>query len=206
MRKITNLFAPRIVFIGFFAAVFFLLNGASVQAQAGRLKARQTGKLGKQIAEPTSTAQERSAPTNSAPTNTEPPPQENRPKVMQQALQPANPRLNAIVLDRFLPRLDLSEEQRTQILTVRLQHIRKLRTLIDMERVHSRAYDEALFDLSLDTKEIEKRTAQLAEIRTDMLNAQAKLFLDLRRLLTPEQFTKLRQMMEEERALKRNAP
>lgn len=201
MRKRTNLFAPRIVFIGFFAAVFFLLNGASVQAQAGRLKARQTGKLGKQIAEPTSTTQERSAPANN-----EPAAQANRPKVMQQALQPANPRLNAIVLDRFLPRLDLSEEQRTQILAVRLQHIRKLRTLIEMERVHSRAYDEALFDLSLDTKEIEKRTAQLAEIRTDMLNAQAKLFLDLRRLLTSEQFTKLRQMMEEERALKRNAP
>lgn len=201
MRKTTNLFAPRIVFIGLFAAVVFLLNDASLQAQAGRLKARQTGKLGKQIAEPTSAAQERSAPANN-----EPAAQETRPKVMQQALQPANPRLNAIVLDRFLPRLDLSEEQRTQIMAIRLQHIRKLRTLIDMERVHSRAYDEALFDLSLDTKEIEKRTGQLAEIRTDMLNAQAKLFLDLRRLLTPEQFTKLRQLMEEERALKRNAP
>jgi Spy/CpxP family protein refolding chaperone len=32
------------------------------------------------------------------------------------------------------------------------------------------------------------------------------MFLDLRRILTPEQFTKLRQLMEEERALKRNAP
>ncbi len=199
MRKITKAFTLHLVFTGVFAAAFFLLKMDSAQAQVGRLKPRQIQKLENRASEPQ--AQEKVAsPTNETTT------QETRPKAQQQGLQPANPRLQAIVLDRFLPRLDLTDEQRKQIQTVRVQHIRKLRTLIDMERVHSRAYDEALFDLSLDTKEIEKRTAQLAEIRTDMLNAQAKLFLELRRLLTPEQFTKLRQLMEEERALKRNAP
>ncbi len=201
MRKITKAYFLHISFWSFFAAVFFLLNIELAQAQARRLKPKQLQKLEQQAVEPTAQSQDKTAPTTAEPTT-----QQNRPKTMQQALQPANPRLQAVVLDRFLPRLDLSDEQRKQIQIARLQHIRRLRTLFDLERVHSRAYDEALFDLSLDPKEIEKRTAQLAEVRTDMLNTQAKLFLELRRLLTPEQFTKLRQLMEEERALKRNAP
>ena len=61
------------------------------------------------------------------------------------------------------------------------------------------AYDDALFDLTLDQKEIEKRMTQLAEVRTDMLTAQARFFIELRQFLTPEQFAKLRQLMEDER-------
>jgi Spy/CpxP family protein refolding chaperone len=193
MKKITKQLARCLVFAGLFASCIFL---PSAQAQIGGLKARQIRKAERQIANAPEQSQDK-APT---PIN-EATPQVNRP----QNLQPANPRLQAVVLDRFLPRLDLTEEQRKQIQIARVQHIRRLRTLFDLERAHSRAYDEALFDLSLDTREIEKRTAQLAEVRTDMLNTQAKLFLELRRLLTPEQFTKLRQLMEEERALKRNA-
>jgi Spy/CpxP family protein refolding chaperone len=164
------------------------------------LAQRQTKKLEKQAVAPTAQTQERTAP----PTN-EPATQPNRP--LQQTLPGINnPRLQAIVLDRFLPRLDLSHEQRGQIQTVRIQHLRRMRVLLDLERVQTRAYDEALFDLSLDQNEIEKRTTQLAETRSDMLNAQAKLFLELRRILTPEQFARLRQIMEEERALRKNAP
>jgi Spy/CpxP family protein refolding chaperone len=189
-----------ILICGLLMTGLFLLNVALTQAQARRLNQKQIKKLEQQTATTTSASETAAPQTNET---TTPP---NRPKPAQPNLQPGNIRLQAIVLDRFLPRLDLTEDQRTKIQIMRLQHVRRMRTLMEMERVHTRAYDEALFDLTLDQKEIEKRTTQLADIRTDMLNAQARMFLDLRRILTPEQFTKLRQLMEEERALKRNAP
>jgi Spy/CpxP family protein refolding chaperone len=195
MKRINDILVCGLLMTG-----LFLLNVAWPQAQARRLNQKQIKKLEQQTATTTSASETAAPQTNET---TTPP---NRPKPAQPNLQPGNIRLQAIVLDRFLPRLDLTEDQRTKIQIMRLQHVRRMRTLMEMERVHTRAYDEALFDLTLDQKEIEKRTTQLADIRTDMLNAQAKMFLDLRRILTPEQFTKLRQLMEEERALKRNAP
>jgi Spy/CpxP family protein refolding chaperone len=200
MKRITKTRFVNIVGVSFLAAAMLLLNVALAQAQAGRLAQRQAKKLEKQAVAATEQTQEKTAPATNEPAT-----QPNRP--LQQALPGMNnPRLQAIVLDRFLPRLDLSPEQRTQILNMRQQHVRRMRTLLDLERVQTRAYDEALFDLSLDQKEIEKRTTQLAETRSDMLNAQAKMFLELRRILTAEQFAKLRQIMEEERALRKNAP
>ncbi|MBL8206857.1 MAG: hypothetical protein JNM09_21675 [Blastocatellia bacterium] len=201
MKRISEVTFIQIVVSAVLIVVACLLIDDIAQAQAGRFNQRQIRKLEKQAGTMPDQSQEKPAPTPNEPVT-----QPNRLKALQQGLQPANPRLQAIVLDRFLPRLDLTEEQRTQVQNARSQHIRRLRTLVELERAHTKAYDEALFDLSLDAKEIEKRAAQLAEVRTDMLNAQARLFLDLRRLLTPEQFTKLRQLMEEERALKRNAP
>jgi Spy/CpxP family protein refolding chaperone len=121
----------------------------------------------------------------------------NRPKPLPAVLN--NPRLQALVLDRFLPQIDLTPEQKGKIRDVRVQHIRRMQTLMAMERAHTMAYDEALFDPGMDQKEIEKRTTQLAEVRHDSLKAQARFFLDMRQILTPEQFTKLRQLMEEER-------
>jgi Spy/CpxP family protein refolding chaperone len=201
MKKITETTFRQVIGVSLLFAVFSLLSPVVIQAQAGRLNQRQIKKQEKQALASTAKEQEQPPATTNAPGA-----QPNRPRPMQQALQGGNPRLQAIVLDRFLPRLDLSEEQRKQIQIMRLQHVRRMRTLLEMERVHTRAYDEALFDLSLDQREIEKRTAQLAEARADLLNAQARLFLELRRTLTPEQFTRLRQLMEEERALKQNAP
>ena len=110
-----------------------------------------------------------------------------------------NPRLQAIVLDRFLPQIALSPEQLGKIKNLRFQHVRKMQNLLALERSHMKAYDDALFDLTLDQKEIEKRMTQLAEVRTDMLTAQARFFIELRQFLTPEQFAKLRQLMEDER-------
>lgn len=199
MKKITSVFS-RILF-GLLTAALLLLSTSPVQAQSRRLIQKQVKKLEKQTATPATKSQ---TPEPVSPTPIQSETQQNRPNIA--GLQPANPRLQAVVLDRFLPRLDLTDEQRKQIQLTRLQHIRRLRTLLDIERAHTRAYDEALFDLSIDTKEVEKRAAQLAEVRTDMLNAQAKFFLELRKLLTPEQFTKLRQLMDEERAFKRAAP
>ena len=121
--------------------------------------------------------------------------QPNRP------LQPvlATPRLQVMVLDRFLPQIDLTPEQKGKIRAMRPQHIRRLQTLMAMERAHTKAYDDALFDPSLDQKEIEKRVTQLSEVRDDLLKAQSKFVIELRQILTTEQFTKLRQLMEDER-------
>ena len=201
MKRITKTGFGKIASTAFLAAAMLLLNMEPAAAQARRLAQRQAKKAEKQVDATTEPKQEPIAPATNAPQTTQP----NRP--LQQVLPGVNnPRLQAIVLDRFLPRLDLSNEQRTQIQATRFQHVRRLRTLLDLERAQTRAYDEALFDLSMDQKEIEKRMTQLAETRTDMLHAQARLFLDLRRILTPEQFTRLRELMEEERALRKNAP
>lgn len=199
MKRITS--ASSTILFGILATALIILSALPAQAQSRRLIQKQVKRLEKQTATPATTTQ---TPEPASPTPNQSETQQNRPNIG--GLQPANPRLQAVVLDRFLPRLDLTEEQRKQIQLTRLQHIRRLRTLLDIERAHTRAYDEALFDLSIDTKEVEKRAAQLAEVRTDMLNAQAKFFLELRRLLTPEQFTKLRQLMDEERAFKRTTP
>ncbi|MFN7928027.1 MAG: hypothetical protein U0Y68_08780 [Blastocatellia bacterium] len=110
-----------------------------------------------------------------------------------------NPRLQVMVLDRFLPQIDLTPEQKGKIREMRAIHIRRLQTLMAIERAHTKAYDEALFDPTMDQKEIEKRVAQLSEVRDDLLKAQSKFVIELRQILTTEQFTKLRQLMEEER-------
>lgn len=200
MKRITKARFVYIVGAGFLVATMLLLNADLAQAQTGLLTQKQARKLEKQAVAPTNQTQETTPPATNEPAT-----QPNRP--LQQALSGMNnPRLQAIVLDRFLPRLELSTEQQRQIQTMRLQHVRRMRMLLELERAQTRAYDEALFDLSLEQKEIEKRMSQLAETRTDMLSAQAKLFLELRRILTPEQFAKLRQLMEEERALRKNAP
>lgn len=202
MKRINKPGLGKIAGVAVLAAAMFLFNMESAAAQARRLAQRQARKVEKQVVATTEQKQENNAATVTNEPQATPP---NRP--LQQALPGMNnPRLQAIVLDRFLPRLELSNEQRTQIQATRFQHVRRLRTLLDLERAQTRAYDEALFDLSLDQKEIEKRMMQLAETRTDMLQAQARLFLDLRRILTPEQFTRLRELMEEERALRKNAP
>lgn len=157
--------------------VFFL---ADVSAQNGRLKQKL-----QRLEQAGTTTQENA------------PPRQNRPNAPTPGI--TNPRLQAIVLDRFLPQIDLTPEQQAKIKNLRFQHVRKMQNLIAMERSHTKAYDDALFDPNLDQKEIEKRMTQLAEIRTDMLTAQAKFFIELRQVLTPEQFVKLRQVMEDER-------
>lgn len=193
MKRITELPSGKILLGGLIAALLL----AAAQAQGAWLNQQRQKKLAQQPA--TSPAE---STTQSQTESTQPP--QNRPKSRPQI---ANPRVQAIVLDQFLPRIDLSQQQNVQVRQLRFQHIRKMRTMLDMERVHTRAYDEALFDPTLDQKEIEKRTHQLAEIRTDLLNAQARFFIELRQILTPEQFAKLRQLMEEERALRmKNTP
>lgn len=184
MKRITNTQALLL------SGLLTVLLCAVGQAQGARLQQ-------KKIATPTSTAE---SPATTAPQETQP----TRPNAV---VTLANPRLQAIVLDQFLPRIALTPEQTTRIRQLRFQHIRKMRTLLDLERAQTRVYDEALFDPAVDAKEIEKRTTQLAEARADMLKAQAQFFLDLRQVLTPEQITKLRQLMEEERAAKqKNTP
>ncbi len=193
MKKITEQFSGKILRGGLIVALCCVTG----LAQGARVNQQRQKKLAQQAA---------AASTETTPesqTGTTQPPQ-NRPNA-----RPAitNPRVQAIVLDQFLPRIDLSPEQLGKARQLRFQHVRKMRTMMEMERAHTKAYDEALFDPLLDQKEIEKRTAQLAEIRTDLLSAQARFFIELRQILTPEQFTKLRQMMEEERALRmKNAP
>ena len=193
MKRITDLLSGKILMGGVLAALLLV----TAQAQGGRLNQQRQKKLAQQqAATPAESTTQQQTEANQPP--------QNRPK----ALPPiGNPRVQAIVLDQFLPRIDLSQQQNVQVRQLRFQHIRKMRTMLDLERVHTRAYDEALFDPTLDQKEIEKRTHQLAEIRTDLLNAQARFFIELRQILTPEQFAKLRQLMEEERALRmKNTP
>jgi Spy/CpxP family protein refolding chaperone len=193
MKRITELLRGKILMGGLLAALLLV----TAQAQGARLNQQKQKKLAQQsAATPAESTTQQQTEANQPP--------QNRPK----ALPPrGNPRVQAIVLDQFLPRIDLSQQQNVQVRQLRFQHIRKMRTMLDMERVHTRAYDEALFDPTLDQREIEKRTHQLAEIRTDLLNAQARFFIELRQILTPEQFAKLRQLMEEERALRmKNTP
>jgi LAS superfamily LD-carboxypeptidase LdcB len=182
MKKISNLPVVKLLLLALITALLL----TTVNAQAVRLNKRKLQKLEQQQPEEKSLA-----PSNPKA------PQQNRPQTINPSV--ANPRLQAIVLDRFLPQIDLSQEQMVKIRTLRAQHVRRMQTFIAMERVHTKAYDEALFDPDLDQKEIEKRTAQLAEVRADLLNAQARFFIELRQVLTPEQFAKLRQLMEEER-------
>ena len=193
MKKITELPSAKLLFGGLLVVLLL----ATVHAQGGRMNQQRQKKLAQQQA---ASSTETTTPSQTEPTQ----PPQNRPNALPQL---ANPRVQAIVLDKFLPRIDLTPEQIGTVRNLRVQHIRKMRTMIEMERIHTKAYDEALFDPTMDQKEIEKRTNQLAEIRTDMLNAQARFFIELRQTLTPEQFARLRQLMEEERALRmKNTP
>ena len=184
MKRISDFRAPHVLL----CSIVALLLLATANAQNAGLNKRQAQKLGPPQARETTTEE-----------TTPPPPQAqpNRPNPRQPMV--VNPRLQVMVLDRFLPQIDLTPEQKVKLRDMRGQHIRRLQTLMAMERAHTKAYDEALFDPTMDQKEIEKRVAQLSEVRDDLLKAQSKFVIELRQILTTEQFTKLRQLMEEER-------
>lgn len=181
MKRINEFLVTKLILGGLVA----LLSLVNVSAQNARLNKQKLAK------------QEQAASDNTAQENAQPQTKQDRPNAPTPGI--TNPRLQAIVLDRFLPQIDLKQEQRAQIKNLRFQHVRKMQNLLALERSHTKAYDDALFDPNLDQKEIEKRVSQLAEVRTDMLTAQAKFFIELRQVLTPEQFMKLRQIMEDER-------
>ena len=187
MKRITNFLGRQFVLVTLCAG----LSCVVVQAQGQKKPATQ----------PVATQTVPPAPTTTQ--NTPQQTEQNRPRPLPSLV---NPRVQAIVLDQFLPRIALTPEQTNKVRQLRVQHIRKMRTLLELERAQTKLYDDALFDPTVDQKEIEKRTSQLADARTDLLKAQAQFFLDLRQVLSTEQITKLRELMEEAQAMKKNAP
>ena len=182
MTKITNLFLALMIFCGLIAGV------AETSAQAKRFTAKRLAKL------ESKDAQSRTDQTQ---------PETNLPnRLNAKANQPALPRLQALVLDRFLDRLELIPEQKMKLREVRMLHLRQIRSLLDLERAQAKVYDDVLYSNEFEAKLIEKRAADLAETRGEIIKTQARLFIEVRKILTPEQFSKLRQLVEEERVMR----
>lgn len=188
MMKITRSFLSAVILCGIFSAF------SDSAAQPKRLTAKRLAKL------------ENKEATNATNPNTnqqQTPPENNvvsRPNAKPNQTVP--PRLQALVLDRFLDKLELVPDQKIKLREVRMLHLRQIRSLLELERAQAKVYDDVLYSNEFEAKQIEKRAADLAETRGEIIKTQARLFIEVRKILTPEQFAKLRQLVEEERMMR----
>ncbi len=189
MTKITKIIFMALVFGG------LIFSTVAINAQGKRLNAKRLAKLESREAQngipPSIDQQQQTPPENNVAT-----------RAYAKAAQPVPPRLQALVLDRFLDRLELASEQKTRLREVRMLHVRQARSLLELERAQTKVYDDALYSNEFDAKLIEKRATDLAETRGEIIKTQARLFIEVRKILTPEQFAKLRQLVEEERMMR----
>ena len=103
------------------------------------------------------------------------------------------------MLDRMTEQLDLSDQQKQDLDAVLAAHRKAMRSTREAmgaaretldSRVHAETFDEAA---------IRKAAAVMAVLEADQAVGRAKLFQEIRGILTPEQFQKLEQTREERR-------
>ncbi|MER3426715.1 MAG: hypothetical protein C4334_01245 [Pyrinomonas sp.] len=100
----------------------------------------------------------------------------------------------------LLDLLNLTPEQRQQIREIRRRNNRTGQLVTTRLRQAQRALDEAIYADQLDEREIEARIQELADAQAAVTRHRARVEMEIRRVLTPEQLRLFRQLREQERA------
>jgi Spy/CpxP family protein refolding chaperone len=106
----------------------------------------------------------------------------------------------------LLSRLNLSPAQLARIREIRLQNEGEARLLGQRARQTRRALDEAIFSDNADESMIEERAREAAAAQAAIVRRRALTELQVRRVLTPEQLSVLRDMRQQFRLRQRNRP
>ncbi|HVF27588.1 MAG TPA: Spy/CpxP family protein refolding chaperone [Pyrinomonadaceae bacterium] len=104
---------------------------------------------------------------------------------------------------KMLSRLNLSPEQRAQIVGIRRQSEGEGRVLVQRLRRARRALDASIYADNVDDKSVEESARQVAAAQTEIIRLRAVTELRLRRVLTPEQLGLLRDWRQRARLRQR---
>lgn len=120
-----------------------------------------------------------------------------------QARQPNRPlelgRVPNQILDRVLLQLELTEQQRPQVITVRRKYMLELPRLFKLLKAKQDVFDDAMIAAEFNPEDIERKAEDLAKTQGELLKMQTRQMIEIRKILTPEQFAKFHQLLEEER-------
>lgn len=115
-------------------------------------------------------------------------------------------------IDRAVPllyvfrRLNLSGEQRMKLRNLTMQTGNEIQVLRGLYRAQNIAYDEALFSRNFDPKVVEQRAAAFADAQAELIKVQARVMVQIRQILTPDQGARLRDLLIEERERQNQQP
>ncbi|CDM66177.1 P pilus assembly/Cpx signaling pathway, periplasmic inhibitor/zinc-resistance associated protein [Pyrinomonas methylaliphatogenes] len=96
--------------------------------------------------------------------------------------------------------LNLTPEQKQQIRSIRRKNDLTGRMLLTRLREAQRALDEAIYADNLDEREFEARVQELIDAQSAVTRHRARVELEIRRILTPEQLKLFKQLREQQRA------
>ncbi len=169
----------------------------TTQAQTG---AKAKRRLAKQV---TNSAAEAEQPAASQPVEEIKVPQRLGNAPAGQARQPNRPlelgRVPNQILDRVLLQLELTEQQRPQVLAVRRKYMNELPRIFKLLKAKQDVFDDAMNAAEFNPEDIERKAEDLAKTQGDLLKAQTRQMIEIRKILTPEQFVRFHQLLEEER-------
>ena len=94
-----------------------------------------------------------------------------------------------------LRELGLTEEQYKRVREVRQQMFQRIRNLEASLRERRRAQEVVFADYTMDTEKAKRLNTQINDIQKDLLETHLRLQLQLRQILTAEQFNRLQQNM-----------
>jgi Spy/CpxP family protein refolding chaperone len=118
----------------------------------------------------------------------------DEPQEAPQALRPRDEEIN------FLRLLNLTPEQVGQLRGIRQQSELEGRPLMRRLNQARRALDEAIYADDLDEAAIRERAREVAEVQVALFRLRAMSEVKVRRVLTPEQLQKFRELRREAQA------
>jgi Spy/CpxP family protein refolding chaperone len=112
---------------------------------------------------------------------------------------PPGPPDPEMMIERMTEQLGLTEQQSDDLEAVFAVHRKAMRSVHEATRTARENLDTQVHAATFDEAAIRKAAGVLAVLEADRAVAQAKLFQEIRRILTPEQLQKLEQIREERR-------
>ncbi len=101
------------------------------------------------------------------------------------------------MLDRMTERLDLTDQQRQDLDAVFTNHRKTMRPTHEAMRTARESLDSQIHAEDFDEGAIRKAAAVMAVLEADQAVGRARLFQEIRGILTPEQVEKFEQLREE---------
>lgn len=100
---------------------------------------------------------------------------------------------------QLLPQLNLSDEQRTQLLAIAQQHNQELAAAQQRLRLARRALNQAIYAEHPDQNLIDERTREFTAAQEAITRVNTQAELRVRQVLTPEQFRIFRRLRQQQR-------
>lgn len=102
--------------------------------------------------------------------------------------------------DEFFGQLNLTEEQKQQLKENKASHREKNKSSFEQAKSYREAMKNELMKPELDMSKIYEIHSQLKTLHAQMADDRLSSILEVRKILTPEQFSKFISLMEERRS------